>query len=117
MASNGTPKVPIICGIATLTMLTSIAATKLPNTTVPATAHLPAGARTSLTRAIAPSRVQPASLLHFWAWAGYDSTRLPLLLRTCPARLQTVRALALSCEDLAGAHGGKLLATFCPAGP
>jgi hypothetical protein len=44
MASSDTPKVLIICGIATLIMLKSITETNEPNTTVPAITHFPAGA-------------------------------------------------------------------------
>ena len=40
MASSGTPKVLIICGIATLTMLMSMTDTNEPRTTVPAMIHL-----------------------------------------------------------------------------
>src|SRR5262249_37654922 len=40
-----------------LTMLTSIAATKLPSTTVPATAHLPAGARAPAACIMSPPRL------------------------------------------------------------
>src|SRR5688572_11099849 len=44
MASRDTPKVLIICGMATLTMLKSMTDTNEPSTTVPAMTHLPAGA-------------------------------------------------------------------------
>ena len=40
MASSDTPKVLIICGIATLTMLMSLTDTNEPRTTVPAMIHL-----------------------------------------------------------------------------
>src|SRR5215471_1280632 len=66
MTSRVTPKAPSICGIATLTMLTSITTTKLPSNTVPAIIHLLAEAR--------DVTVSVMSTLFSRSVAGHDRT-------------------------------------------
>ena len=76
MASRDTPKVLIICGIATLTMLISITDTNEPRTTVPAMIHLPAGV---VCAPVLCRIVCRASVMIRESWAGQQSPVLYVL--------------------------------------